>query len=76
MAYSDEDVPSKFTWPILNVELGRQCGLTPSALHVHLAISDELFYNKRSEDGSRSLKQSKGDVLVCQVNGWPDAPSR
>lgn len=54
MVYGDEDVPSKFTWPTLDVEGGEAVRAhKSSALHVHLATSDELFHNEPSENGSR-----------------------
>lgn len=73
MVYSEEDVPFKFAVHLVNVEC-RDTRRTPSEnqlLYSSIPTKVRKYSATKEEEWSPIIQTVKGDVPICQVNGWP-----
>lgn len=76
MVYGDEDVPFKFAVHLTDTGCRDMRGTLSGNRRLYPSILTKLrkyIHNNRGGGWSPTTETVKGDVHVCQVNGWPDA---
>lgn len=75
MVYSEEDVPFKFVVHLVNIECRRTRRMLRKnqVLYSSILVKVTTYSTAKGEGWWPITETVKGDVPICQVNGWPNA---